>query len=95
MNRRGSHTRPWWAPDGRAVYFLSNAGAALDIWRQKLKSGTMQPDGEPELVLHPDSETGGFLRTGAQFGPAVARKYLLFPTSRQNSNIWIADLPAR
>jgi dipeptidyl aminopeptidase/acylaminoacyl peptidase len=95
MARRGTHTRPWWSPDGRAVYFLSDAGSAMDVWRQKLKTVTMQPDGEPELVFHPDPDLGGTLNYGPEFGPAVGRNFAIFPIYRQNSNVWIGDLPAR
>ena len=95
MGRRGAHTRPWWARDGNTLYFLSDAGAAVDIWRQKLEPSTKRAAGEPVVFYHPDTETGSRLITGPAFGPGETRDALYFPISRSTSNVWIADLPAR
>ena len=95
MNRRGAHTRPWWSRDGNSVYFLSDAGAGLGIWRQKLHPDTKRSDGEPTMVYQPDPETGGRITSDPQFGPGESRDALIFPVRRSTSNIWIADLPAR
>ena len=95
MGRRGTHTRPWWSPDGNTLYFLSNAGADMEIWRQKLKPGAKTPDGEPAVVFQADRETGNRLLNLPAFGPGEARDFLIFPISRSTANIWIADIPER
>lgn len=51
--KSGQCTYAAWAPDGRWMYFTSNAGGAFHIWRQRF------PDGEPEqLTTGPTEEEG-------------------------------------
>ena len=95
MGRRGFHSRPWWSPQGDALYFLSDAGAVFGIWRQKLHPLTKQADGEPAEIYHPDTEAGSRLIAGPEFGPGETRDALYFSIFRSTSNVWIADLPAR
>jgi eukaryotic-like serine/threonine-protein kinase len=50
---RGQCTSAAWSPDGRWMYFSSNAGGAFHIWRQRY------PDGTPEqLTFGPTQQEG-------------------------------------
>lgn len=42
-----------WSPDGRWMYFSSNAGGMFHLWRQRF------PDGEPEQLTHGPTEEEG------------------------------------
>ena len=65
-----SCTSAAWSPDGRWMYFSSNAGGAFHIWRQKFPNGTLQqitsgPAEEEGLAVAPD---GGSLITSVGTG---------------------------
>jgi Tol biopolymer transport system component len=53
IGRAGQCTSAAWSPDGRWMYFSSNAGGTFHIWRQRF------PDGSPEqLTAGPTEEEG-------------------------------------
>ncbi len=41
---------PEWSPDGRWIYFASDRGGSMAIWRIAVDDRTGQPSGEPEAV---------------------------------------------
>jgi DNA-binding winged helix-turn-helix (wHTH) protein/Tol biopolymer transport system component len=65
-----------WSPDGRWMYFSSNAGGAYHVWRQRY------PDGAPEQVTFGPTE---------QEGTAITPdgKYLITSMGLQQASIWI------
>ena len=67
-----------WSPDGRWMYFSSNAGGAYHVWRQRY------PDGAPEQVSFGPTE---------QEGTAIAPdgKYLITSMGLQQASIWLHD----
>ena len=90
MNRPGLHTRPWWSPDGKVVYFLSTAEGQVDIWTQRLDPSTKRPLGDPVAIYRPRSEQRS-LQTGHPFGPALGPNRLIFPIYETTGNIWLAE----
>ncbi|HXA03531.1 MAG TPA: winged helix-turn-helix domain-containing protein, partial [Bryobacteraceae bacterium] len=67
-----------WSPDGRWMYFSSNAGGAYHVWRQRY------PDGAPEQVSFGPTE---------QEGTAITPdgKYLITSMGLQQASIWLHD----
>jgi Tol biopolymer transport system component len=67
-----------WSPDGRWMYFSSNAGGAYHVWRQRY------PDGAPEQVSFGPTE---------QEGTAITPdgKYLITSIGLQQASIWLHD----
>lgn len=67
-----------WSPDGRWMYFSSNAGGEFHVWRQRF------PRGEPEQITFGPTE---------QEGTAVTRdgRYLITSMGLQQASIWIHD----
>jgi len=67
-----------WSPDGRWMYFSSNAGGAFHVWRQRY------PDGMPEQITSGPTE---------QEGTAISNdgKYLITSMGLQQGAIWIHD----
>jgi len=67
-----------WSPDGRWMYFSSNAGGAYHVWRERY------PDGAPEQVSFGPTE---------QEGTAVTPdgKYLITSMGLQQASIWLHD----
>jgi Tol biopolymer transport system component len=90
INRPGTHTRPWWSPDGNVLYFLSTVGGTTEMWAQRLQTATKHPIGEPVRIYSPPRERHS-IRTGAWFGPAIGPHNLVFPVGESFGNIWIAE----
>ena len=67
-----------WSPDGRWMYFSSNAGGAYHIWRQRY------PNGLPEQITFGPTE---------QEGTAITAdgKYLITSMGLQQSSVWLHD----
>ncbi len=67
-----------WSPDGKWMYFTSNAGGANHIWRQRF------PDGQPEQITSGPTEEEGIAMApdGRSFVTAVAL---------QNTSLWVHD----
>jgi eukaryotic-like serine/threonine-protein kinase len=46
---------PIWAPDGGHLYFVSNRGGSMNIWRVAIDETSGRPRGEPEPITSPAS----------------------------------------
>lgn len=44
---------PVWSPDARHLYFCSNRGGSMGIWRIPMKEGSGEPRGSPEPIRTP------------------------------------------
>jgi Tol biopolymer transport system component len=44
---------PIWAPDGRHLYFASDRGGAMNLWRIAIDAGSGNPLGEPQPITTP------------------------------------------
>ena len=67
-----------WSPDGKWMYFTSNAGGVYHIWRQRF------PDGQPEQITSGPTEEEGIAMApdGRSFVTAVAL---------ENTSLWVHD----
>jgi Tol biopolymer transport system component len=70
---------PNFAPDGRALYYVSNQGGSMDLWRQAL-AGDGAPEGEPVAM------TAGLGIGRAAFSPDGKR--LAYSKGGAISNLW-------
>ena len=50
---------PVWAPDGKALYFLSNRNGVMNLWRVPIDEGTGKVLGPAEPLSLPAREVGG------------------------------------
>jgi Tol biopolymer transport system component len=89
-DRPGTHTRPWWSPDGNIIYYLSTSGGKTEVWAQRLQPATRRPLGEPVRLYSPPGERYS-IRTGTWFGPAIGPHSLVFPVNDYSGNIWMAE----
>ena len=46
---------PTWSPDGRFLYFISDRGGSMNLWRISLDEKSGRPSGEPEPVTTRES----------------------------------------
>jgi Tol biopolymer transport system component len=44
---------PVWAPDGKHIYFVSDRGGSMNLWRAAIDESSGQPRGEPEPITTP------------------------------------------
>ena len=51
---------PVWAPDGKALYFLSNRDGAMNLWKVAIDEASGRPLGPPQPERLPAREVGGF-----------------------------------
>jgi len=82
---------PTWSRDGRNLFFVSNRGGSMDLWRQRIGEDG-KPRGEAEPVT-----TGLEIRTAA-FSPHGTRLAYSRGRREYDSNIWrvpiLQDRPA-
>lgn len=51
---------PAWSPDGTFLYFASNRGGAMSLWRVRIDERTGRVTGAPEPMTVPSPWSGGF-----------------------------------
>jgi Tol biopolymer transport system component len=44
---------PVWAPDGKHIYFVSDRGGSMNLWRVAIDEASGKPLGEPEPIITP------------------------------------------
>jgi TolB protein len=49
---------PAWSPDGKYLYFSSDRGGSMNLWRMRVDEESGAPKGQPEPVTTPSSYTG-------------------------------------
>ena len=75
---------PVWSPDGRYLYFASDRGGSMNLWRIPVEEKTGKVLGEPEAVTTPATYSGyiSFSRDG---------RYLAYAQILSQSNIQSAN----
>jgi Tol biopolymer transport system component/tRNA A-37 threonylcarbamoyl transferase component Bud32 len=86
---RTNDRSPIWSADGRQLFFVSNRGGPMDLWRQRM-SEDGRPEGEPKPV------TTGLAIRSAVFSSDGAK--VAYSQGRPVANLWrlpiLADRPA-
>lgn len=68
---------PVWSPDGKFLYFISDRGGSMNLWRVAVDEQTGEVSGEPETITTPSTYTQHltFSRDGQNFAYAQAVNY--------------------
>ncbi len=88
-------SRPWWSPDGKLLYFISDRDRYGCIWALRIHPATGHPVGEPIPVFHPHETRRSTMMGATPFGPALGEDQLVFGMLDQTANIWMAEPTAR
>lgn len=72
---------PIWSPDGQYLYFLSNRGGEMNLWRVAIEESTGRLRGEPEPATLPSNNCQhiSFARNGNS---------LVYGHSTRSENVW-------
>jgi eukaryotic-like serine/threonine-protein kinase len=75
---------PIWSPDGEQLYFLSNRGGEMNLWRVAIDENTGQLRGEPEPATLPSNNCQyvNFARDGSA---------LVYGQATRSENLWQID----
>ena len=71
---------PVWTPDGRYLYFSSERGGSMNLWRVPIDQGSGRTRGEPEPVTTPS-------RTSASISFSRDGKLMMYVSSDRRSSI--------
>ena len=89
VRRSLARVEPAWAPDSGALFYVSNRGGSMDLWRQPLDTRTL-PSRDPEPM------TAGVGMRSAALSRDGRR--LAYSRGRQIQNVWrvpiLSDRPA-
>ena len=80
-----------WNADGRAIYYISDRGGALNVWGQRFDPARGRIVGAPFRVT---SFAGENRAIPAAFGPiemAITTRQLFVPIKESSAEIWILD----
>ncbi|MEK7407580.1 MAG: hypothetical protein AAB225_21080 [Acidobacteriota bacterium] len=91
----GAHEEPWWSPNGRYLYYLSDRDGWRCVWAQKFDARTGRA-GEPVPIQHfhqaRRSPLSFVKRDPLYVGLSVAQDRLVVTLAEITSNIWLADI---
>ncbi|HEV3202063.1 MAG TPA: hypothetical protein VGZ73_29395, partial [Bryobacteraceae bacterium] len=89
---------PYWSPDGRTIYFLSDRDGFQCVWARRVDPVTAQPLGPPFEVAHFHHASQAIqspsLLSG-DIGLSVARDSLVLMMADRRGNIWLRTEPGR
>jgi eukaryotic-like serine/threonine-protein kinase len=90
-DRSTSDREPYWSPDGRRVYFLSDRDGFRCIWARPLDPRTARPTGPAYPVAH-FHHARELLRaptaSAGAIGLSASRDSLIFTVASSSGNIW-------
>jgi Tol biopolymer transport system component len=88
--------QPFWSPDGRFLYFLSERDGFRCVWAVRFDSVSSKPVGEPFAAHHLHTFRHSLLDFNdvAEIGLSLAGKNMFLAIREIQSNIWLAERKA-
>ncbi len=83
--------KPRWAPDGRAVYFVSDRNGYLNLSGRRFDPAQGKPVGDAFQLTSFDSPRHGLPSSISQIEFAITRHRLFLPLSDTEGDIWVLD----
>lgn len=81
-----------WAPDGRAVYYMSTRSGVPNVWGRRFDPAHGVPVGQAFQVTHFTTPRQVLAAQGVEI--VVTRNRLVVPVTETSSNIWVLDTRA-
>ena len=91
---RQADREPYWSPDGRIVYFLSDRDGFRCIWAQTVDAGTRRPIGAASAVFHFHSARSSLTNVNwatGLVGFSLAKDKFVFALGEITGNIWMTN----
>ena len=82
---------PQWAPDGKALYFVSNRDGTLNVWGQRIDPASGVPAGEAFRVTAFNDQARRILTTPLEPPMVMDDRHLYLPVAETSSEIWVLD----
>lgn len=84
---------PFWSPDGRFLYFLSNRDGFRCVWGVRFDPASLKAIGDPFPAHHLHQFRHSLLDFGdvADIGLSIAGKSMYLAVREIQSNIWLAE----
>ena len=90
---------PVWSPDGASLFFASDRGGSMNLWRVAIDGRTGAPQGEPEPATTPSGYTQhpGFSRDGRSMAYVEVinrinlQQVAFDPTQPSTARVWITQ----
>jgi hypothetical protein len=82
---------PFWSPDGRRLFFISDRDGFRCIWARNMDPATGRPSGPAIAVAHFHSaveQLGGPMASTGSIGFTATNTDLVFTVARSIGNIW-------
>lgn len=89
---------PIWSPDGAVVYFVSDRGGSMDIWRVAVDPATGEPTGDPQRVTSYPGDVAhiSFYAAGNQIAYVLTeRGEMLYRVEFNPATASVGPIPAR
>jgi Tol biopolymer transport system component len=83
--------KPRWAPDGRALYFISNRGGRSDVWGRRFDPVLGLPTGEPFRVTFFDQGPRTLISDVGQLSMVISSKKIFLPMHEASGHLWILE----
>ena len=83
--------KPRWAPDGKAIYFVSSRGGFLNVWGIRFDPVEGKPIGEPFQVTTFESPGQMVYPYVSRLDASLCEDRLVLPITEVSGNIWMLD----
>ncbi len=83
--------KPRWAPDGKAVFFISSRGGFLNLWGIRFDLDEGKPIDEPFQVTTFESPGQMVYPYVSSFDVSLCEDRLVLPIMEVSGNIWMLD----
>ena len=87
---RSYEDKPRWAPDGKAIYFVSSTGGFANVRARRFDPETGRPFGAPFAVTGFDSPNR-MLPAASRVEISVASRELFIPITEGRGHLWLLD----
>ena len=83
--------KPRWAPDGRALYFVSNRGGRSDVWGRRFDPARGVPTGDIFRVTSFDRTPRTLISDVGQLSMVISSRKIFLPMYEATGHLWMLE----